>query len=133
MSLYKRGEVWHYDFTFQGVRYRGSTGLRSKADANRKLEVIRRGAALGELGRAIPTLEQASALWFRSRIAGKKSEKTVAQRLEIMLALVGPTNPVTQIGSREIEEAIQTRRLQVTRQGRPPTNSTVNRDIVDTT
>ena len=25
MALYKRGEVWHYDFALDGRRYRGST------------------------------------------------------------------------------------------------------------
>src|ERR1700756_1572286 len=35
MSLYKRGDVWHFDFTIKGERYRGPTGHRSKAKAQR--------------------------------------------------------------------------------------------------
>ena len=33
MSVKKRGEFYHYDFTIAGRRFRGSTQLRSKTDA----------------------------------------------------------------------------------------------------
>lgn len=34
MSLYKRGAIWHFDFTTNGVRHRGSTGFKLKKDAD---------------------------------------------------------------------------------------------------
>lgn len=39
MSLYKRGDIWHYDFMVAGCRYRGSTREASETRA-RKLESI---------------------------------------------------------------------------------------------
>lgn len=133
MAIYKRGDLWHYDFTVGGHRYRGSTGLRGKTAARAYEEQQKERAALGSLGREVPSIEDASARWFQARIAGKKSEKTVAQRLEIMLRLIGPGTLVTLIDMPEIEDAIQRRRLEITHNGRAPTNSTVNRDLIDTT
>ena len=43
MSLYKRGRVWWYEFTFQGSRIREATGLTNK-DAARDAEVRRKNA-----------------------------------------------------------------------------------------
>lgn len=133
MSVYKRGDVYHYDFTVNGARYRGSTQLRGKTAARKREEQIKEQAALGSLGRAVPSIEDAAARWFQARIAGRKSEKTVAQRLEIALRLIGPHTLVTLIDTPEIEDAMQRRRVETTRQGRAPTNSTVNRDLIDTT
>jgi hypothetical protein len=33
MSLCRRGDIWHYDFWFQGRRYVGTTRQTVKADA----------------------------------------------------------------------------------------------------
>lgn len=133
MSLYKRGEVWHYDFTVKGHRYRQSTGLRSKTAARKVEDAAKERAALGSLARQELTLAEASYKWFEARAADKKSAKTTAQRLEIMLRLMGPETPVSMIAEPEIEEAMQLRRKEATRQRRTPTNATVNRDLIDTT
>jgi integrase len=133
MSLYKRGEFWWYDFTVNGERHRGATKLRSKAAARKAEDGARERAALGASARPVPTIGDASARWFIARVAGKKSEKTTAQRLEIMLRLIGHQTLVRDIDTPDIEDAIQRRRLEPTRQKRLPTNSTVNRDLIDTT
>ncbi len=133
MSLYKRGDVWWYDFTVNGERYRGSTGFRYKEDARKVEDRERRRAALGEVHRPVATLEQATRLWFVARAEGRKSVATTAQRVKIMLRHLGPATPVSQIGPREITEALDRRRLEITRQRRVPTNGTINRDMIDTT
>lgn len=133
MALYKRGEVWHYDFTVKRERYRGSTGLRSKTAAREVEERERKRATLGDARRQELTIEQAAAKWFTARASDTKSAKTTAQRLEIMLRLIGPHTLVSHIDAPEIEEAMQARRFETTRQGRAPTNATVNRDLIDTT
>jgi len=63
MALYKRGEVWHYDFAMDGKRYRGSTkeSVSSKARMiearlmneakQRKLTVQRRTLTLAEFSK----------------------------------------------------------------------------------
>lgn len=133
MSVYKRGDFWHYDFTIDGGRYRGATRQRSKAAALRVETRERERAVLGETPRPVPTVEQAADRWFAARIDGKKSDKTTAQRLDIMLRLVGAHTLVNDIDTPDIEDAIQRRRLEVTRQGKAPSNATVNRDLIDTT
>lgn len=133
MSLYKRRDVWHYDFTVNGRRYRGSTEQLSKTAARKVEERERERRAMGRSHEAVPSLREAARQWFRSRAEGRRSVTTIAQRVKIMLACIDGSLPVTEVGTRDIEEAIQKRRLHTTRQGKAPTNSTVNRDIVDTT
>lgn len=133
MSVYRRGDVWHYDFTVGEERYRGSTQQRSKAAALRVESRQRERAALGETPRPVPTLREASYRWFSAKIDGKRSAKTTALRLEIALRLIGQDTPVTAIDTPDISDAMQLRRLEPTRQKKLPTNSTVNRDLIDTT
>jgi integrase len=132
--LYKRGDVWHYDFTVKGERYRGSTGFKKKADATEFEDQQRRSIKLGtSSSRAVATLGQAADQYFASRASHLKSATTVAQRIKIMLRHLGRDTPVNQIGPREIEAAIIARRVEPTRQGKLPTAGTVNRDLIDTT
>lgn len=132
MALYKRGAVWWYDFTdAAGERRRGSTRQTDKRAAERIERSERDRAALGEI-RAVPSLREAAAAWFTARAEGRKSVVTIARRIKVMLRLLGPDTPVSEIGPREIAAAQQVRRYEVTRQGRAPTNATVNRDLIDT-
>lgn len=139
MSVYKRGDVWHYDFTVKGERHRGSTGFKAKAKAERWVEQYRDDLKLGTPAqRKIHTVGQAADKWFASRIAGLKTEITVAQRLKILFRHLDRNTAVTDIGSREIEDAILSRRLEPIRQSsadnpRYPMNATVNRDLIDST
>ena len=138
MALIKRGGVWHYDFSVDGRRYRGTTGFRRKADAAEFEERARKAAKLGA-PRETPTLEDAADRWFAARVVGRKSETITFQRLKIALRLLGPETLVRDIGAREVAEAIAVRRLEPTRQTakwkepRPPANATVNRDLIDST
>jgi len=138
MSLYKRGDVWHYDFTVKGARYRASTGLRSKTAARQVEDREREAARLGRPSRATLTLEEAANKWFLARCADTKSAKTTAIRLEILLRHIPPHTAIDTIDAPEVSEAIASRRMDTTRQSakgerRAPSNATVNRDIIDTT
>lgn len=140
MSLYKRGDIWHFDFTIKGERYRGATGHRSKAKAlsfeEDERERVRK--ALGQPARRKElTLEEASAEWFRARQADKKSAKTTGYRLEIMLRVMGADTMVSAVDAPEILAGIAKRRLEPIggpkrKKVRFPTNTTVNRDLIDT-
>ena len=74
-----------------------------------------------------------------AKVAGSKSEQDVARRLETALRLLGPRTPITVIDTPQLAAAIQVRRLEPTRQTRAHktpkavSNTTVNRDLVDTT
>jgi hypothetical protein len=133
MSVYKRGEVYHYDFTVNGRRFRGSTEVRSKTAAKLIEARERERAALGGLYRHIPTIEEAAAQWFRSRAEHRRSVTTIAHRVKIALRHIDGAQLVTEIGTPEIEAAVQARRLEETHNGRAPTNATVNRDMIDST
>lgn len=133
MSVKKRGDIWHYDFAIDGVRYRGSTQQRGKAAAIRAENQERERAKLGRAPAEIPTLKAAADRWFAARMADKKSAGDTAYRIEIALRLIGPHRRVTDITTADIEEAIQTRRLEITPRKRAPTNATVNRDLIDST
>lgn len=136
--LKKRGDIWHYDFTYKGVRYRNTTLCRLRSDAQSVEDQVRRdvreAAQLGGVHQpADITLEEAADLWFDARQKGLKSAATTVIRIKIMLRCYGADKMMTKIGPRDITEAISRRRLEPTRQGKLPTNTTVNRDLIDTT
>lgn len=140
MSLYKRGTVWHFDFTFKRERYRGSTGYSAKGKAERYLEKYRDEIKLGTRAERKPlTLREAADKWFAATVAGKKTALTTAMRLKILFRHIDGALPVTEIGPLEVADAILSRRLEPIRQspkeGEPrlPSNATVNRDLIDTT
>lgn len=137
MSLYKRGDVWWYDFTVNGERYRGSTQLRSKAAAKIAEDRERERAKLGSPVARPITIKDAADKWFAAKMVGRRSAKTTAIRLEIMLRHIGADTLVSEIDAPEIADAIESRRLDVIGRNRKiakaPSNSTVNRDLIDTT
>lgn len=140
MSVFKRAGVYHYDFTdARGNRRRGSTRVRDKAAALRVEAKERERAALGASPEPIPNLEQATALWFVARVAGKRSEAETARRLEVLLRLLDPAMLITELDTPHIEAAIQARRLEPARSRaakdspRAVSNATINRDLIDHT
>lgn len=139
MSVYKRGDVYHYDFLYKGERYRGTTGHGKKAQALKFEEQYRETLKLGApSSRQAHTLAEAADKWFASQIVGKKTQVTTAQRLKILFRHIDPAMLCTDVGPSEISDAILSRRLEPIRQGtikapRFPTNGTVNRDLIDTT
>lgn len=132
MAVYQRGDIWWCDFTVNGQRYRLSTEQHSKTAAKKVEERERERAKLGAVRAAI-TLEQAADQWFAARAAERRSAKTTAQRIVIMLRCMGAGLIVSEIDTPDIEMAMQRRRIEPTRQGRFPANATVNRDLIDTT
>lgn len=140
MSVYKRNGVWHYDFTDErGRRWRGSTRVRDKATALKVEAEKRQRAALGPSVEPPPSLEEAFGVWFVARVAGKRSERETARRIEIVLRLLDPHMAVTALDSPQIEGAIQARRLEAAQtrvkagQTRAVSNATINRDLIDHT
>lgn len=139
MPVFKRGEIWWYDFTVRGERFRGSTGARLKEDALSIEKREHRKALVGGLHQSL-TLEEATDLWFQAKGADKKSAKTTALRIEIMLRHMGRNVLIEEIGARHITAAINARRVEPILYGKNrverkayPSNSTVNRDLIDST
>lgn len=139
MPVKKRGDVWHYDFTINGDRYRGSTGARLKEDALKIEARHYKTALMGSLHESL-TLAEAADLWFAAKKAGRKDAKNTASRIVIMLRHVPGVTPVANIGARTITDAMNARRYEPIRRGKNgkdtgalPTNSTINRDLIDST
>lgn len=136
MSIRKRGEFWHYDFTLDdGVRRRGPTRQRSKAAALKIEARERERAALGETSQPeVWTLERAARAWFSARVEGQqKSVKDTAFRLKRTLELLGSHTLVTDVDDLMMEAAVQMLRLTPTRWGKVRKNGSVNRDLIDST
>lgn len=139
MSVFKRGDIWWYDFTVRGERFRGSTGARLKEDALAIEKREHRKALLGGLHQSL-TLEEAADIWFAAKVVGKKSASDTAQRVVIMLRHMDRRLPISEIGARHITAAMNARRVEPIRRGKNkkstgayPANGTVNRDIIDST
>lgn len=141
MSIYARGDTWHYDFVLKGVRHRGSTHVRAKtkkppAEVVKHVAKLREQAALGGSPREVETIRSAAYKWFSARRAGSKGAKSNAYHLEIMLRIMGPDTLITEVDEAAIVEGIQKRRLEIIHPKRKssktaPTNSTINRDLID--
>lgn len=138
MSLYKRGDVWWFDFTFKGERQRRSTGLAKKADAARYLEDYRSSLKLGKaFGRKALTLGEAADRWYAASVEGQKSDMTTAMRLKILFRHIDRNMLVSSVTGQDVSDAMMGRRLEPIRGSKPgaprlPSNATVNRDIIDT-
>jgi site-specific recombinase XerC len=139
VSVFKRGEIWWYDFTVRGERFRGSTGARLKEDALVIEKREHRRALMGGLQQRL-TLADAADIWFRDVRAGSKSAQDTADRIKIMLRHVPGTTLVSEIGARMITQALNDRRVEPIRRGKNrkdtgalPSNATVNRDMIDST
>lgn len=133
MSIMLRGGVYHYDFTVDGQRYRHSTEQTTKKAALRVEARDRERAKLGDTSTEIPTLRKAGERWFAARAEGRRSSVTTAHRLKIAMRHIDPGLLVSEVTTAIVEEALQARRFDVTHNGRAPTNSTVNRDMIDST
>lgn len=141
MSLYKRaGGVWWYDFTVNGQRHRASTQLRSKKDALEIETRARRAAVMGEgVERPSLTLAQVADKWFEATQRNTKSYKTTGLRIRTLLACLPGETRVSDIDAPDVADALSRRRAMPTRQTRAsaapraPSDSTVNRDIIDST
>jgi len=135
VSLIKRGDVWYYTFYVKGRRHRRSTHCKLKRDAKLVEEEQRRKAELGAAPGAQEdwSLGAVSDLFFSARGVHKKSADDIAMRLATMVRLIGRETPVNEIGPRIIQTAIQARRMEKSRRGRPLANATINRDLVDQT
>lgn len=133
MSVYRKGRYWHYDFVFKGRRYYGSTGQDTKRNAltverQRRLEVASGiGKDAGEL-----TLDMAASRYWDEVASTKRDHKTVERRIATMLACVGPHKLLREIDAPDVVSAISKRRL-LLHNGKPPSATTINRDIIDTT
>jgi hypothetical protein len=131
MALSKRGRIWHYEFEIDGKRHRGTTRQTEKAKARLVEQRERDRITLGEEEGTV-TLKDASVAWWTARGQHLRSEATSSKRLEILRRVIDFSLPVRAVDTPDVERAMAKRRGEVTHNGRFPTPSTVNRDVIDT-
>lgn len=142
MSVYKpaKSPFFQYDFQIKGRRFHGSTGVETRRAAEEVERRIRRQAALGELDDASQmTLDQAAARWWDEHGSTLKGGDRLEARIERAVTLIGPSTPIRDITTKVVARAIERRRGQTrvhtkAKNARQylPTDSTVNRDMIDT-
>ncbi|PJI89037.1 site-specific integrase [Sphingomonas koreensis] len=123
MSVYKpkRKPYYLYDFVWNGQRYHGSTGLESKRDALAYESIVRRDAILG-INQKLPiTLDEACGL-YEDHAKHLPSWPSIEGFLERLIAGLGGTRFLHQIGQADLQEFVARRRGEVS-------NASVNREI----
>ena len=143
MSVYKpkQSPNFHYDFVLKGRRFHGSTGVSHRRAAENVERRFRIDAAEGRLDEpAQMTLDEAAGRWWAEHACHLDSAKDIERRLEVALKLIGPGTRLFEITTQKVAEAIERRRgMAFSRSSKKrakqylPTNSTVNRDMIDST
>lgn len=134
MGVAKRGKVYHYEFVFNGQRFRGTTRETNKRAAEeferRERDRIKR-LAMGRHAEGV-TLMTALAAWFEGHARHLASARTIAFQLKVCERVFDMNTDVSVIDTGFIAQGIADRRAETTHNGRRPTNATVNREIIDT-
>lgn len=155
MSVYARkrkdGSVrWLYDFIIDGRRFHGATGQTTRKGAEAYEARRRREIAEGKDDREAITLDVAAGRWWRDTGRHNRTADTIEKRIKTVLRLFGPETLIEDIKAATVLDAIQRRRDEPAvnaaadagaakrkKRGelvvvKKVSNSTVNRDIIDT-
>ncbi|MBO9710507.1 MAG: tyrosine-type recombinase/integrase [Caulobacter sp.] len=142
MSVYKtpKSRFWQFDFVISGRRFHGSTGQTTRRAAEAVERQRRLEAATGQFGAvAKMTIDQAAGRYWAEVGIDRGDAKDVERRLENLVALIGKTRLLGDIDQAVIAGAIERRRGQALVRSKKdgakqylPSNSTVNRDVVET-
>ena len=124
MSLYKKSNspYWQYEINVEGSRFRGSTRLTGKADAERFVTQLRRDILLGNHKKKQITVSQAFGTWFSHVGQHTATANTVSGQLERLLNSLGANTSLSDVGMTDLRGHIAKRRATVA-------NATVNREI----
>jgi integrase len=151
MSVYKpaKSRFWQYDFQAKGHRFHGSTGVETRRKAEGVERRLREEIAAGKDPRdQVMTLDEAAGRWWLEVGQHLAGTVHIERRIGICLRLLGKSTPITEITTRTVSRAIETRRGETyTRapdrpaaDGKPAwiaprypvSNATVNADIIIT-
>ena len=140
MSVYRtpKSRYFQYDFQIAGRRFHGSTGVETRAKAEKVERQHRDNAALG-ISKDGMTLDEAAGLWWSQKGQHRRKPETVERRVAIMIRLLGKDRLLRDITTRDVARAIEKRRGETytktkgrTAKAYSLSNATVNLDIVGT-
>lgn len=142
MSVYKpkNSPHFHYDFVVKKRRYYGSTGVSSLRAAERFEERERRKVAEGAFETvAAMTFDTAAGRYWSEVGRSRGDAVDVERRISVLLELLGRERTLGEINQRVVASAIERRRNATFRRTDAPgareyplSNSTVNRDVIET-
>lgn len=135
MSVYrpKNSPYYHYDFQFKGRRVHGSTGVTARGRAEKIERDIRTQLAEGKLDDAAQmTINVAAARFWEEHGKDLDSAPDLDRRIATAVSLIGKDRRLVDIDTAMVNRAIQKRKTMLVNGTRPPSNATVNRDIIDT-
>ncbi len=115
MSVYRpaKSPYWHYDFQLEGVRFHGTTGTTSKADAKKIEEKKRRLAAMGTTEAKRMTLRAAFARYWEEHGKHQKASGDLWGKMVRAIDDYGPDRLLTDLSNDFIATVIARRRGQV--------------------
>lgn len=142
MSVYKpaKSRIWQFDFILNGRRFHGSTGQPTRRAAEAVERQKRLDAATGQLGAvANLTLDEAAGRWWAEVGIHRGDARDVERRVGRLVSLIGGRTKLSDIDQVAVADAIAARRRQSFTKSKaedakryPLTNSTVNRDVIET-
>jgi len=130
MSVYKRGEIWHYDFAIKGARFRGSTHATDKASAQKIYAKLRLEAAESVHFRKSREMSLAEA-FLRYRDHGDRlpSGYTIAVHIDKLRGM-GDTLSLTSVDDALVSDYVAKRRGEKARhKDQLVSNATINREL----
>ena len=128
MSVFKRpgAETYSYDFRWSGARFSGSTGCRTKREAERFEEAERARVKASGIDRIKPmTFAVASTLYWNEVGQFHRNSGDTKRALGWLQTHVGMNKPVSDISSADVA------RLVARRRGDGVSNATVNRGVCE--
>lgn len=130
--LYKRGQIWWYEFSHNGRRYQKSTGQRNKQEARKVANaahaaITLEGKAPGKSKRF--TFRDAMTAWWEAVGQHHKSWETTAHQLVVVERVFPMDIELREITTGVISKAMAQRAGETTHNGRPPADATLNREI----
>lgn len=124
MSVWKpkTSPYYQYDFQFKGTRFYGSTGCKTKRDAERYEANERRKVALGTVEKPTITVDEACGLWWEERGKHLRSAATSEYFLGALVQGLGGNRVISDLTIRDFDAYAAKRR-----KGRSA--ASVNREI----
>lgn len=125
MSIKRRGEYWHYDFSIEGNRFRGSTGFKDKelaaAYEGKLILEIKMETKFGK--KASKTLAEVSTRYWQEHAIELRSAKDVWRHIRNLQRALGKNTALDKITNDLISK------FKAVRRGEGLSNSTVNREL----
>ena len=131
MTVYRpaKSPYFHYDFQFRGQRFTGSTSQRSKTEARRYEERIRREVTSGTKAKPSITLDEAIGLWWQHKGQFQASKATTEDQGQTLNRLLGRTKALADIDDADFRQFVARRRAHITKRKAPLANASINREV----